>query len=55
VIAGEDGQRGRAQVLAAQGLRVGCDRRYGRWAAAMRDAEALHDVLGIYAGPHDDA
>jgi hypothetical protein len=42
-------------VFAAQGLGVGRDRRQGRWSAAVRDAKAVHDVLGVDAGPHDDA
>ena len=54
-IAGEDRERGGTQVFAAQGLGVGCNRRDGRWAAATRDTEAVHDVLGVDAGPHDDA
>jgi hypothetical protein len=54
-IAGEDRERSGAQVFAAQGLGVGCDRRNGRWSAAVCDAEAVHDVLGVDAGPHDDA
>ena len=54
-VAGEDRERRGTQVFAAQGLSVGCDRRDGRWAAAVCDTEAVHDVLGVDAGPHDDA
>jgi hypothetical protein len=54
-VASEDRERGRAQVLPAQGLGIGCDRRDGRRTAPMRHAEPVHDVLWVDAGPHDDA
>jgi hypothetical protein len=54
-VAGEDGERRGTQVFAAQGLRVRCYGRDGRWSAAVRDAEAVHDVLRVDAGPHHDA
>ena len=51
----EDRERGRAQVLALQGpggSRDGWD----RWrSAAAGSAEAVHDVLRVDRGPHDDA
>jgi hypothetical protein len=54
-VARQDRERGRAQMLSAQGLGVGCDGRYGRRTAAVRHAEPVHDVLRVDAGPHDDA
>jgi hypothetical protein len=54
-VASEDRQRGRAQMLSAEGLGVGCDRRDRRRTAPVRDAKAVHDVLGVDPGPHDDA
>jgi hypothetical protein len=54
-VAGEDRQRGRAQMLPAEGLGVGCDRRDGRRTAPMRHAEPVHDVFWVDARPHDDA
>jgi hypothetical protein len=54
-VASEDRDGGRAQMLALEGLGVGCDRRDGRRTAAVRHAEPVHDVLGFDTGPHDDA
>jgi hypothetical protein len=54
-VASEDRERGRAQMLPAEGLGVGCDGRDGRRTAPVRHAEPVHDVLWVDAGPHDDA
>ncbi len=54
-VPGENGQHGRAEVLADERLRVRCNRWNRRGTAATRDAEAVHDVLGIDARPQHDA
>ena len=54
-VAREDGQCGRAQVLASQRMSVGCDGRKGRRTTTVRHAEPVHDVVGVDAGPHHDA
>jgi hypothetical protein len=54
-VAREDGQCGRAQVLASQRMSVGCDRWNGRRTTTVRHAEPEHDVVGVDAGPHHDA
>jgi hypothetical protein len=54
-VAGEDGERGRAQMLALERMSVGRGRRDRRRPAAVRHAETVHDVFGLDAGPHDDA
>jgi len=55
LVAGEDRERGRAEMLAAEWVGVGRDRWDGRRTAAARPAEPVHDVLGVDARPHDDA
>ena len=54
-VASEDREHRGTQVFAAQRLGVGRYGRDGRWSAAVCDAEPVHDVLGVDAGPHDDA
>ena len=55
LVAGEHGERSRAQVFAVERVCVAGDR-WDRWRSApVGDAVALDDVLGIDAGPHDDA
>jgi hypothetical protein len=51
----KDGEHGRAQMPAHQGLRAPRDRRDRGWAATMRHAVSVHDVLGFDARPHHDA
>jgi hypothetical protein len=53
-VASEDREHRGTQVFAAQRLGVGRYGRDGRWSAAVCDAEPVHDVLGVDAGPHDD-
>jgi hypothetical protein len=55
LVAGEDRERGGAQVFALEWLGSGCDGWYRGWAAAVGDAEAVDDVFGIDVRPHDDA
>jgi hypothetical protein len=50
----EDRQRGGAQILADERSRGGGDGRDGWWSAAVREAEAVDDVLGIDPRPHRD-
>ncbi|MDQ1383919.1 MAG: hypothetical protein QOG65_1298 [Actinomycetota bacterium] len=54
-VASEHGERSGPQMLAPERMRAAGDGRDRRGAASMRDAETLHDVPWIDAGPHGDA
>jgi hypothetical protein len=55
LVAGEDGERRRTQVLALERVRVRAHWRNGFRATAVRHAEPVHDVLRVDPRPHADA
>ena len=54
-VAREDGEHRGSEMLALEGVRVGCDGRDRRRPAAVCEAEAVDEVFGIDARPHRDA
>jgi len=55
LVPGEDAERAVSEMAAPERVRVRGFGRDGRRTVDARPAEAVHDVLGFDARPHDDA